>query len=98
METARRRRRDRDTLPDAIDNSSMTTTGHHSASSLENLAHEPADEEIARRAYQLYELRGREDGHDWDDWIQAEHELRDSASREHGPHAAVEHESRYAAV
>jgi hypothetical protein len=30
---------------------------------------------IERRAYQLYEQRGREDGHDWDDWLQAEREL-----------------------
>jgi hypothetical protein len=33
-------------------------------------------EEVQRRAYELYEQRGREDGHDWDDWLQAEHELR----------------------
>jgi outer membrane protein TolC len=32
-------------------------------------------EEIARRAYALYEERGRTDGTDVDDWLQAEREL-----------------------
>ena len=32
-------------------------------------------EEIRRRAYKLYELRGRQDGHDLDDWLQSEAEL-----------------------
>jgi hypothetical protein len=37
----------------------------------------PADreEQIRRRAYDLYEQRGRVDGHDMDDWLQAEAEL-----------------------
>ena len=30
---------------------------------------------IARRAYELYEARGREHGHDWEDWFRAESEL-----------------------
>lgn len=30
---------------------------------------------IARRAYELYEARGREPGHDWEDWFRAESEL-----------------------
>lgn len=33
------------------------------------------EEEIRRRAYQLYEERGREDGHDLDDWLSAEAEI-----------------------
>jgi hypothetical protein len=33
------------------------------------------DVEIARRAYDLYLARGREDGHDVEDWLQAEREL-----------------------
>lgn len=32
-------------------------------------------EQIRVRAYQLYEQRGRDDGHDLDDWLQAEGEL-----------------------
>jgi hypothetical protein len=34
------------------------------------------ENEIARRAYELYLSRGREDGCDLDDWLQAERELR----------------------
>lgn len=33
------------------------------------------DEEIRRRAYELYEARGREDGHDLNDWLLAEEEI-----------------------
>ena len=32
-------------------------------------------DQIRVRAYQLYEERGRDDGHDLDDWLQAEAEL-----------------------
>ena len=31
--------------------------------------------EIRRRAYELYEQRGREDGHDAEDWLRAEQEV-----------------------
>lgn len=31
--------------------------------------------EIARRAYELFEMRGCEHGHDWEDWFRAESEL-----------------------
>jgi hypothetical protein len=34
--------------------------------------------EIARRAYKLYERRGGEHGRDLDDWLDAENELRDA--------------------
>ncbi len=30
---------------------------------------------IRVRAYELYEQRGKEDGHDLDDWLRAEEEL-----------------------
>lgn len=33
------------------------------------------EQEIRRRAFALYEERGREDGHDIDDWLRAEAEL-----------------------
>lgn len=32
--------------------------------------------DVARRAYDLYVARGREDGHDVQDWLQAERELQ----------------------
>jgi hypothetical protein len=38
------------------------------------------ESEIARRAFELYCDRGREDGHDVDDWLNAERELRDVSS------------------
>lgn len=33
------------------------------------------DEQIRVRAYQLYEERGKEDGHDLEDWMRAEAEV-----------------------
>lgn len=30
---------------------------------------------IRRRAFEIYEQRGKEDGHDLDDWLQAESEI-----------------------
>ena len=36
--------------------------------------------DVAGRAYELYCERGREDGHDVDDWLNAERELRDVSS------------------
>ena len=38
------------------------------------------ESDIARRAFELYCDRGREDGHDIDDWLNAERELRDVSS------------------
>jgi hypothetical protein len=32
-------------------------------------------EQIRRRAHELYEQRGRDDGHELDDWLQAESEM-----------------------
>ena len=37
------------------------------------------DEEIRRRAYQLYVERGEEHGHDLDDWLQAKREFEGGA-------------------
>ena len=34
------------------------------------------EHDIARRAYDLYLARGAENGHDVDDWLQAERELQ----------------------
>jgi hypothetical protein len=35
------------------------------------------EEQICARAYELYEQRGKEEGHEIDDWLQAEAELRE---------------------
>lgn len=36
----------------------------------------PTSHEVAQRAYGFYEARGRVDGHDLEDWLLAEKELR----------------------
>jgi len=33
------------------------------------------EEQVRQRAYELYETRGREHGHDREDWLQAEAEI-----------------------
>ena len=38
-------------------------------------------ERIRTRAYELYEARGCEDGHDQEDWIEAEAEITGRAKR-----------------
>jgi hypothetical protein len=40
------------------------------------LTAENAPEFIRKRAYQLFERRGHQSGHELDDWLQAEHEIR----------------------
>jgi hypothetical protein len=45
-----------------------------------NWESEPIEAVIARRAYELYCARGRKDGHDIDDWLNAERELRAETS------------------
>jgi hypothetical protein len=37
--------------------------------------------QIRLRAYQLYEARGRKDGHDLDDWLRAKEEIREKKFR-----------------
>lgn len=50
----------------------------------------PGQEEIARRAYELYLQRGSVPGHETDDWLQAEAELAAEAAQSEGerPHEA----------
>jgi hypothetical protein len=36
----------------------------------------PTNREVAERAYRLYEARGRVDGHEVEDWLLAERQLR----------------------
>ena len=40
----------------------------------------PLDDQIRKRAYELYEQWGRIDGHELDDWLQAELELNTMAA------------------
>jgi len=39
------------------------------------------ERQIRQRAYELYEARGREDGHYLDDWLRAEAELVGTAAK-----------------
>jgi hypothetical protein len=39
------------------------------------------EHEIRLRAQELYEERGREDGHELDDWLRAEAEITDKKTR-----------------
>ena len=41
-----------------------------------------AHKKIADRAHQLYEERGREPGHDMEDWLTAEHDIEERDSTE----------------
>jgi hypothetical protein len=43
---------------------------------LQTIDPQPTHEEIAARAYELFLARGRRHGHDREDWMQAERELR----------------------
>jgi hypothetical protein len=38
-------------------------------------------EQIRCRAYELYQERGREDGHDMEDWLRAEQEITGAVRR-----------------
>ena len=38
-------------------------------------SHPNLEEEIRRRAYEIYEERGQEDGRDLEDWLRAEAEI-----------------------
>lgn len=44
-----------------------------------NPSAEEVQEQIRQRAYELYEARGREDGHELDDWLQAQSEVTGKA-------------------
>ena len=54
----------------------LTTSSHDN-----NVAVLPLDrDDVERRAFLLYCARGCEDGHDLDDWLSAERELRFAVS------------------
>jgi hypothetical protein len=48
---------------------------------ISSTAPEKVSEQIGRRAYELYEARGREDGHDLEDWLRAEQEITGRTAR-----------------
>ncbi len=92
MLTPRRRRRDREPLNQIGTLATVPTATGDNPNVVERLAIEPTHEDIARRAYQLFEERGGEHGCDWEDWFQAERELRRRALyglATEGPYAAA---------
>ncbi len=44
-------------------------------------------DELARLAYELYQLRGGEPGHDVEDWLEAERILKEKITRRNGRRA-----------
>lgn len=46
---------------------------------------EPSEEDTRVRSHELYEARGRDEGHDAEDWERAERELKEGLRTENGP-------------
>ena len=74
-------------------NRSATTTGQTSTTAAVMKSGSELQDEIRRRAYELYEQRGSNDGHEVSDWLQAESEVAQKkvantprTDREHGAH------------
>ena len=58
----------------------MANTSTHSGMRRKKPARAPQNEpglveNVCSRAYELYESRGKEDGHDFDDWLLAEQQV-----------------------
>ena len=49
--------------------------------STRKVSSEKIEDQIRQRAYELYEARGREDGHDLEDWLRAEEEVMEQKVR-----------------
>jgi hypothetical protein len=56
----------------------VVTVANRSSKAPPNRVAQAADSDVARRAYDLYLSRGREHGHDAEDWLQAQRELRET--------------------
>ena len=59
------------TFPDIA----ATFTGERTMTKYTGRHERPSRDEVAQLAYLFYEARGREDGHDVEDWLSAEREL-----------------------
>lgn len=70
MASQRRRKADLELTAVADGGPRLATTRHDGQS---------IDDAIRTRAHELYEQRGGEPGHDWDDWLQAERECSHKA-------------------
>ncbi len=74
MSTPRRRRKDREPLSE-IDTPGTVSTAAGDPNPVERVE-QPTHDEIARRAYRLYEEFGGEHRRHLEDWLQAERQLR----------------------
>ena len=63
-----------------VDNSTTAAVLESAPRTLNERVVKVTERDVANRAFELYCERGRQDGHDADDWLQAERELRDAAS------------------
>jgi hypothetical protein len=77
-ETPRNSRRSRPAEAEPAVERAAYTTSESEGTSAES---GPDREEIARRAYELYLRRGSRNGHDFEDWLEAERQLRGSGTR-----------------
>jgi oligoendopeptidase F len=55
-------------------NNNLTAIPNQIPTKVTNSMHD-LQEQIRRRAHELYEQRGRDEGHELDDWLQAESEV-----------------------
>lgn len=69
-------------LEDAPNASVLEHAPHSSVQPSSTTVHPSIEEEIRRRAYELYEERGRHDGFEQQDWARAEEEVRGKYQRE----------------
>jgi hypothetical protein len=97
MSTPRRRRKDREPVnPIAGTVVTVLAAMGDIPHAVADFTIEPTRENIAHRAYQLYEERGRQHGRDQEDWFRAEREVRQFLAETVGKSQATD--SAYAAV
>jgi 2-methylisocitrate lyase-like PEP mutase family enzyme len=60
---------------DVVDGIGRQVTGEWSVGKDTGGREQPSRDQVSRLAYQFYEERGRAEGHDLDDWLEAEQEL-----------------------
>jgi hypothetical protein len=68
------------TSPRGVDVSQDRARRHDGETQPDFVESRPGADRVAERAYERYVARGREDGHDRDDWFEAERELDQGVS------------------
>lgn len=59
----------------------LNPTSKKTSTTRRTTAEDTGEEQIRRRAFELYEARGRGNGHDIDDWLEAEAEITGRSER-----------------